>query len=186
MTISRQQFAARELRTLYQLGAIGDRSDRQLLEQFNTGGPEAAELAFAALVERHGPMVLGVCRSLLQNPHDAQDVFQATFLVLLRKAHALWIRDSLGPWLFRVARRLAVRVQVASRRRRALERRLADSKAPPIPEVAGRDPLPASLLLHEEIDRLPGAATAFPSSFVTWRGKVTTGWPEPSGCPSEP
>ena len=64
MTISRQQFAARELRTLYQLGAIGDRSDRQLLEQFNTGQPEAAELAFAALVERHGPMVLGVCRSL--------------------------------------------------------------------------------------------------------------------------
>src|SRR5262245_29994363 len=63
----------RQLRTLFNLGAIGELSDGQLLERFATQGGEAAELAFAALVERHGPMVLRVCRKTLRDPNDVQD-----------------------------------------------------------------------------------------------------------------
>ena len=148
------QFAAGQIRALYQLGAIGDRSDRQLLEQFLIGEAGPAELAFEALVERHGPMVLGVCSALLRNPHDAQDAFQATFLVLLRTARVLWIHDSLGPWLHRVAKRVAVRVQVSARRRRAFERRAAESRIA-LTEPPGRDTRWTILALHEEIDRLP-------------------------------
>ena len=62
-----------------------------------------SELAFATLVERHGPMVLRVCRAILRHEHETEDAFQATFLVLVRKADSLWVRDSLGPWLYRVA-----------------------------------------------------------------------------------
>ena len=61
-------------------------TDGQLLERFRTRDGEVAELAFAALLERHGPMVLRVCRRVLNDPHDAQDAFQATFLVLVRRA----------------------------------------------------------------------------------------------------
>src|SRR5947199_6850291 len=87
------------LRTLFDVGAVRELTDGQLLERFATGRGEAAELAFAALVERHGPMVLRVCRGVLADPHDCQDAFQATFLVLVKKSRALWVRDSLGPWL---------------------------------------------------------------------------------------
>ena len=148
------QLPVGQLRTLYQLGAIGDRSDRQLLEQFLTNEAGPAELAFEALVGRHGPMVLGVCSAILRNPHDAQDAFQATFLVLLRSARVLWIHDSLGPWLHRVAKRVAVRVQVSARRRRAFERRAAESKIA-LADPRGRDGRWNVLALHEEIDRLP-------------------------------
>ena len=81
----------RQIRTLFNVGVIGDLTDAQLLERFTTLDREAAELAFAALVERHGPMVLRVCRNLLQNPHDAEDAFQATFLILVQKARCLWV-----------------------------------------------------------------------------------------------
>ena len=95
-------------------------TDGQLLERFATDGGEAAELAFAALVERHGPMVLRVCRGVLRDPNDVEDAFQATFLVLVRKARALWVEDSLGPWLHRVARRIATRAAGERRPRRRL------------------------------------------------------------------
>jgi RNA polymerase sigma factor (sigma-70 family) len=98
-------------------------------------------------------MVLRVCSVLLRNPHDAHDVFQATFLVLLRKAHTIWIRDSLGPWLHRVAKRLAVQVQASARRRRAFELRAAESRGAPSGVAPGRDG--GWTVLHEEIDRLP-------------------------------
>ena len=153
MAKTQQRFAAGQLRTLYQLGAIGDLSDRQLLERFTSGEAELAELAFSALVERHGPMVLRVCSALLRNPHDAQDAVQATFLVLLRKARDLWIHESLGPWLHRVARRLAVQIQASARRRRAFERMAARSITALCPEAfAGDGP---GTILHDEIDRLP-------------------------------
>ena len=153
MAIGRQRLAIGQLRTLYHLGAIGDVSDRQLLERFTSAEADQAELAFAALVERHGPMVLRVCSVLLRNPHDAQDAFQATFLVFLRKARELWIRDSLGPWLHRVAKRLAVQVQASARRRRAFERRAAESRGAPIAEA--RELEKGWAVLHQEIDRLP-------------------------------
>jgi hypothetical protein len=85
----------RHIHTLFNVGTVGGLTDGQLLERFTTCTGEAAELAFAALVERHGPMVLRVCQSVLPEPHDAQDAFQATFLILVRKAGSIsWPRRS--------------------------------------------------------------------------------------------
>ena len=108
MARGRNGAVAKQLRTVFHLGTIRELTDGQLLERFATGGGEIAELAFAALVERHGPMVLRVCRSILAESHDSQDAFQATFLVLVKKARGLWVRDSLGPWLHQVAYRTAL------------------------------------------------------------------------------
>ena len=76
----------RHLRTLYRCGVVGPLSDEQLLDRFLARRDETAEEAFAELVQRHGPMVLGVCRRILGDAHEAEDAFQATFLVLARKA----------------------------------------------------------------------------------------------------
>jgi DNA-directed RNA polymerase specialized sigma24 family protein len=78
--------ALREIRTLYALGTLGDLTDAQLLALFLTRQRQDAEDAFAVLVNRHGPTVLGVCRRMLPGTHDAEDAFQATFLILARKA----------------------------------------------------------------------------------------------------
>src|SRR5262245_50110027 len=83
-------------------------TDAQLLEAFLTRHEEAA---FAALVRRHGPMVFGVCRRILGDHHDAEDAFQATFLVLLRKAPTIRPGKAVGPWLHGVARRTARRAR---------------------------------------------------------------------------
>jgi RND family efflux transporter MFP subunit len=145
----------RQVRTLFESGRLGALSDGQLLERFATGGGEAAERAFALLVERHGPMVLRVCRGVLGDADDAHDAFQATFLVLLRKSRGLWVRDSLGPWLHQVALRTASRARAGLARRRRHERRAAeraaDATSPPTPPVE-RD---WERILHEEIGRLP-------------------------------
>ena len=98
---------SRYVRMLFNAGTVGGLTDRQLVERFTAQGGETAELAFATLVERHGPMVFGVCRSVLRDTHEAHDAFQATFLVLVRRAGSLWVRDSLGPWLHQVAYRVA-------------------------------------------------------------------------------
>jgi RNA polymerase sigma factor (sigma-70 family) len=129
--------------------------DEQLLDQFLGPDGTAAEDAFAALVRRHGPMVRGVCRRTLGRPHDAEDAFQATFLVLARKAGRIRDSRALGRWLYRVASRIAVNSRTASARRRAHEGRGAGMSAvPPGPEHdAARSVL--RLALHEEIDRLP-------------------------------
>src|SRR5262245_37994960 len=84
-------------------------SDGQLLEQYLCREDEAA---FALLVRRHGPMVLGVCRRILRDPHDADDAFQATFLVLVRRAAGIWPRDRIGAWLYGVACRIALKARV--------------------------------------------------------------------------
>ena len=110
--------ALRQIRTLYELGTLGGLSDGQLLELFLTRSGADAEDAFAALVHRHGPMVLGVCRRMLRSSHDAEDAFQAAFLILVRRAAAIGRRDRLANWLHgvairtaREARRRAVREQ---------------------------------------------------------------------------
>ncbi len=83
-------------------------SDHSLLDEFRSRRDEEA---FAALMRRHGPLVLGVCRRVLHNEHDAEDVFQATFLVLAKKAGSIRQRDSLGSWLYKVAYRLALKLR---------------------------------------------------------------------------
>jgi RNA polymerase sigma factor (sigma-70 family) len=127
-------------------------TDGQLLERFATHDGEAAELAFEAIVERHGPMVHRACRGILRDDHEAMDAFQATFLVLVRHGRSLWVRDSLAPWLHRVACRAAARASVQVRRRKALERRAAEMIAGRTNERVGDD---LAATLHEELDRLP-------------------------------
>src|SRR4051812_25279399 len=107
MAKENQGFTLRQMDTLLNVGAVGGLTDAQLLERFTSRRDEAADLAFAVLVERHGEMVLRVCRAVLRDASDAEDAFQATFLVLVRKARGLWMRESLGPWLHGVAHRTA-------------------------------------------------------------------------------
>jgi RNA polymerase sigma factor (sigma-70 family) len=137
---------AQLLRAVHGRGAEG-RTDGQLLAQFLARRDEAA---FAALVRRHGPMVLGVCRRALGNAADAEDAFQATFLVLVRMATVLRSRAVLGDWLHGVARRTALSARRAAAQRRAKEQAAAR------PEARGEevrdDWLP---LLDEELTRLP-------------------------------
>jgi len=118
-------------------------SDAQLLERFLLGHDEGAESAFNVLVERHGPMVLAVCGRVLNDPHDAQDAFQATFLVLVRKAGAIRKRESIADWLYGVARRVSARARADRARRRSVERRSVTrtliAHQPSLPEVDVRD-----------------------------------------------
>ena len=93
-----------------------DRTDGQLLECFLSRGEPAA---LEALVCRHAPMVWGVCLRVLGRDHDAEDAFQATFLVLVRKGASVWPRERVGPWLYGVAYRTALKARTLAARRRA-------------------------------------------------------------------
>src|SRR3954454_13739943 len=107
MAVGRRRAVLGSIDRLFRAGAATGLSDAQLLERFATRHDEAAEAAFTALVERHGPMVYRVCRRVLKDPHDAHDAFQATFLVLVRKPGAVRSRESLASWLYGVALRVA-------------------------------------------------------------------------------
>src|SRR5437762_5982027 len=109
-------------------------TDGQLLNRFVAQRDEAS---YAALVRRHGAMVLGVCRRVLHDFHDAEDAFQATFLVLARKAAAVAKPEAVGCWLYQVAYHTALEVRAATARRRATERQVRDM---PHPEVAPAPP----------------------------------------------
>jgi RNA polymerase sigma factor (sigma-70 family) len=125
-------------------------TDGQLLECFLARDDESA---FVALMRRHGGMVLGVCRRVLNNPHDAEDAFQATFLVLIRKAASLLPRPTLGDWLYGVAYHTALKARAASWKRRAKEKQVREmSRGNTLPEDACRDWQP---LLDRELSRLP-------------------------------
>src|SRR5437868_2624372 len=125
-------------------------SDEQLLDAFVVHREEAA---FESLVRRHGPMVLGVCRRVLPDFNDAEDAFQATFLVLIRKAASLGKRELLANWLFGVACRTAMQVRKATARRRAKERQVETvAQREAIQEEAIHDLLP---LLDQALSRLP-------------------------------
>ena len=124
--------------------------DDRLLEDFvNHCDP----VAFGALVRRHGPMVLRVCRSVLRDPHEAEDAFQATFLVLLRKASTIHDSSALGKWLCGVAYKTAARGRRKAARRREFERKWEDVSAN---DDAGTDPThDVRAVVREELDRLP-------------------------------
>src|SRR6201997_5610955 len=103
------------------------RTDGQLLGSFIDQKDEAA---FEALVRRHGPMVFGVCRRVVRNHHDAEDAFQATFLVLVRKAASIASRELLGNWLYAVAYQTALKARTTSAKRRARERQVLHMAEP--------------------------------------------------------
>jgi RNA polymerase sigma factor (sigma-70 family) len=142
--------ALRHLRDLFNGGSSVGLSDGQLLARYaaDRDGP-----AFAALVARHGPMVAATCRAILRHEHDVEDAFQATFLVLARKASSVHAGDALGGWLHRVAYRVAVQANIGVQRRR---RRESEVSAMEIP-AATRPGLDGEVyaIVHEEIDRLP-------------------------------
>jgi RNA polymerase sigma factor (sigma-70 family) len=137
--------------TLFRWGAIGTRSDAELIALFSSGAHER-EAAFRILIHRHGPMVLGICRRVLRNEHAAEDAFQATFLVLVKKAGSLRDTRSLRSWLFGVAQRVADKERVKGARRRIIERQAAGRT-----ESDGSDLVDSELrvVIDEEIRRLP-------------------------------
>jgi RNA polymerase sigma factor (sigma-70 family) len=140
----------RHVRRLVGAAPGRDTTDRELLRRFAAHHDEAA---FEALLLRHGPMVLRVCRRVLPNAADAEDVFQATFLVLARKAPSEFWHDSVANWLYGVAQRLAHKARESAVRRSAREARHAvRSAADPLEEITGRELLGA---LDEELLRLP-------------------------------
>jgi RNA polymerase sigma factor (sigma-70 family) len=120
-------------------------ADHPLLDRF---ARERDEAAFAELVRRHGPMVLAACRRVLRHEHDAEDAFQAAFLVLARKAGSIRQHEALGGWLYRVAHRLALRARAVAARRREEATDQADTLPAP-----SADPWPGEL--DEELRRLP-------------------------------
>ncbi len=148
---------ARQLGSLFAVGSAAGLSDRQLLERFAASRDEDA---FSALVARHGPMVLGICRQHLGDHQHAEDAFQAVFLVLARRARSIREPDLLGNWLYGVALRTArtARNRLAHQRRSEEERALKVAAVPPA-ATADRALLDGEQAeaLHREIDRLPGA-----------------------------
>jgi RNA polymerase sigma factor (sigma-70 family) len=149
-----------QLERLFANGTVTSLSEEQLLDRFAT---ERDESAFEALVERHGPMVLGVCRQFLRDPNDVDDAFQATFLVLVRKAGSLRRKDLLGNWLYGVACRVALRSRTVGIRRQArvalsesvegLPGNGGSSRSEPVSEAVLRDE--ERPLVHEEVNLLP-------------------------------
>ena len=153
----------RDLRVLYDVGSSVGLTDRQLLERFQSASRahdhDAAESALTALVERHASMVWNVCRSLIRDRHDAEDAFQATFLILVRKAGSLLVGDTLSPWLHVVAGRTALSLRKVRACRRAVEHSGVDSLPeavePTVSDPSWHDADEIRAAIHAEIVKLP-------------------------------
>jgi RNA polymerase sigma-70 factor (ECF subfamily) len=144
--------AGKQLETLLTAGALGSLTDGMLLERFLSGrGNADSSSAFAALVGRHGPMVLDVCRAVLRNLHDSEDAAQATFLVLARHGASIKRVDSLASWLFGVPLRVAARSTTEAARARAIERRGGEMSV----RSTDGDSTEITAELHDELNRLP-------------------------------
>jgi RNA polymerase sigma factor (sigma-70 family) len=169
---------ARPLRQLFQGGTLAAADDGELIDRFVTRREEAA---FEAIVLRHGPMVARVCGSILPNP-DVADAYQATFLVLARRAGSIRpTTGSLAPWLFGVARRVAIQARAATVRRRAHEERAAAGR----PEAVRDDNIVGLLLrseILEEVHRLPSRLRE-PVILCYWQGLSYESAAEALGCP---
>jgi RNA polymerase sigma factor (sigma-70 family) len=141
----------RQLDTLFRRGSVTGLLDAQLIERFAADSDEGA---FAALVERHGAMVFHACRSILGREADAEDAFQAVFLLLAQRARRLSVRGSLGPWLYAVAWRVARDMQKAIRRRQRHERNAAACRPDRVTCPPASDS-ELGMAVHEEIGKLP-------------------------------
>ena len=147
----------RHLQTLLTAGAVGQGDDADLLARFGDGlgrADEGAELAFGVLVDRHGPLVLRVARTILGDEASSLDAFQGTFLILARKARSLRVDRSLAPWLASVARRVALGTRKAQARRLRHEQRAARPEAIP-PSPPGEVWTETIRAIVAEVDRLP-------------------------------
>ena len=138
------------LTALFRDGTLVGMSDRQVLERFVERHDDAA---FEAIVSRHGPMVRKVCRQFLFDPHDVDDAFQAVFLVLVRKARFLSADESLGPWLYRVAGRVAARARANRLKLSARETSRAEFPEPACSAPGVDFEIPC--VVHDELGRLP-------------------------------
>jgi C-terminal peptidase prc len=150
MATGQLKSVVRYLRKVTACQLASSSTDAVLLERFVS---ERDETAFEALLHRHGPMVLGLCRRVLRNAHDAEDAFQATFLVLVHKASSVRKLASLSSWLYGVAYRTALQARTELARRRVHEKRGAIMAFyDPVPDVYGQE---LRSLVDEEISRLP-------------------------------
>jgi RNA polymerase sigma factor (sigma-70 family) len=156
----------RHIRKVVAAQCPSQQKDQDLLQRFLADSDEAA---FAALVQRHGAMVLGVCRSALHHQQDAEDVFQATFLVLARKARSIRKQQALSSWLHGVAYRLALKAKAQASRRQAREMEAASQLSTSTTDDRTWRELRA--ILHEELHRLPGKYRA-PLLLCYWEGKT--------------
>ncbi len=145
----------RHLSQLFGVGSAVGLTDGELLQRFAHKRDAAAEAAFETLLARHGAMVLTVCRQILGDAHAAEDAFQATFLVVVRRASSLRVREpgALGPWLHGVAYRIALKARQESARRRAREQQVAATEVEMQSAAIEHSELQASL--HAEVNRLP-------------------------------
>lgn len=150
MASVRHNATLRQIDRLFGEGTLAGLPDARLLERYVV---HRDELAFEALVRRHGAMVLGVSRGVLEDPNDADDAFQAAFLLLARKARSIRIDGSLGGWLHRVAWRIALQIHSDAARRRVQERRAAERTGEAIAPERRHDE--TATAIHQEIDRLP-------------------------------
>ena len=150
MAASQMSSVVRHLRGIIHRQRVADRPDGDLLQLFIR---DRNELAFQSLVLRYGPMVLGVCRRILGNQHDAEDAFQATFLILVRKAASIRPRSMVGNWLYGVACRTAMEARRAAAKRRIKERHV---NVMPKPQASQPDPWSEMQpMLDQELSRLP-------------------------------
>src|SRR6202453_3564544 len=144
------QTVVRRIRTVAAASPAVELTDRQLLQAFSARGEQQA---FAALVDRHGPLVLGVCRRVLRQEQDAEDAFQATFLVLARNVGAIRKREALGSWLYGVAYRVTMRARQQTEPGRAKgDQHSATAPSDPGWKAAWQE---VQAILDEEVQALP-------------------------------
>jgi RNA polymerase sigma factor (sigma-70 family) len=155
---------------------LGDLGDRLLLDRFVRSRDEAA---FAAIVRRHGPMVLGVCRRLLRDTHEAEDAFRATFLVLVHKGSVIGLPESLAPWLHGVAYRVAARARHAAHLRAREREATAMPRGDTSVDLVWRD---MREVLDQELGRL-AQKYRDPLVLVYLEGKTTEETAHLLGCP---
>src|SRR5262249_8232700 len=172
----------KETRTTREPAAIPsapDVPDKMLLDRFVASRDENA---FAALLQRHGPMVLGVCRRLLGKAHDAEDAFQAAFLVLARQAGRISRKESVGSWLYGVAYRVSLRARRTMSQRQRHEALHAADRGTVDPGPAAAADGELSLIVDEELHRLPERFRA-PLVLCYLAGKSNEEAARELGCP---